>query len=243
MRFCIVIPVYNEERIVRQSVETILSYIKQLPPEVRLVVVDDGSRDSTRSLIEELLVEWADRLILLFHQTNKGYGRALRTGIGFAVENGFEYILFMDSDLTNHPKYISDFYSKMLEGYDYIKATRYGPGSGVCGVPLSRRIVSLLGNKVAKILFGLPLQDLTNGFRAVKTDILKQIQLTENGFALILEELACCKPLARSYAEVPYVLTSRSPGEGKTHFTYDFKTYFTYFKYAIKSLSIPRPSV
>jgi len=243
IRACIVIPMYNEEQIARQSIKTVLVYVKQLPPEVRLVVVDDGSQDRTRALLEECRVEEPDRLTLIFHQRNKGYGAALRTGIAFAVHNGFEYVVFMDSDLTNHPKYLSNFYNRMLEGYDYIKASRYTSGAGVVGVPWHRRFISMLGNRVARILFGLPLHDLTNGFRAVKTDILGKIELTENGFAVIIEELFLSKPLVRSYAEVPYVLTSRSEGQGKTHFTYDIKTYFTYLKYAIKSVSKRRPVV
>ena len=242
MRFCIVIPMYNEERIALRCIKTVLEYIKQLPSEVRLVVVDDGSQDRTRALLEEARVEEPDRLVLLFHKSNKGYGVALRTGIAFAVQNGFEYVLFMDSDLTNHPKYLSDFYSLMLEGYDYIKASRYGQGAGVVGVPWHRRLISLCGNKLARMLFGLPLHDLTNGFRAVKTAILSKIELKENGFAVIMEELFLSKPLVHSYAEVPYVLTSRTESQGQTHFTYDVKTYFTYLKYALKGINKRRPA-
>ncbi|MCX5699159.1 MAG: glycosyltransferase family 2 protein [Candidatus Omnitrophica bacterium] len=243
MRACIVIPMYNEERIVRQSIKTILGYLKQLPLEVKLVVVDDGSQDRTRALLEEYRAEDPGRLILISHQHNLGYGAALRTGIAFAIQNGFEYAVFMDSDLTNHPKYLTNFYDLMLKGYDYIKASRYIPGAGVLGVPWHRKLISSWGNRAARLLFGLPLHDLTNGFRAVKTAILSKIELTENGFALILEELFLSKPLVRSYAEIPYVLTSRTEGQGKTHFTYDFKTYFAYLKYAIRSLGKRRPVV
>lgn len=243
MRVCIVVPMYNEERIVRQSIKTILEYVKQLPPEVKLLVVDDGSQDRTHALLEECRAKDSDRLALLFHQYNLGYGAALRTGIAFAIQNGFEYVMFMDSDLTNHPKYLINFYDLMFKGYDYIKASRYIPGAGVFGVPWHRKLISLWGNRVARWLFGLPLHDLTNGFRAVKTAILSKIELTDNGFALILEELFLSKPLVRSYAEVPYILTSRAQGQGKTHFTYDFKTYFAYLKYAIRSLGKRRPAI
>lgn len=243
MRVCIVIPVYNEERIVRQNIKTVLMYVKKLSFEFRLVVVDDGSSDSTRSLLEECCAEEPDQLILISHQFNRGYGAALRTGIAFAARNDFEYILFMDSDLTNHPKYINDFYGKMLEGCDYIKASRYGPNAGVIGVPWHRRLISLWGNSLARLLFGLPLHDLTNGFRAVKTNILSKIKLKEDGFTVIMEELFLLKPLVRSYAEVPYILTNRTEGQGKTHFTYDVRTYFNYFKYAIKSIGKRRPVV
>lgn len=241
MRTAIVIPMHNEEKIARESMTTILPYLRQLPAEVKLVVIDDGSLDRTRMILEQCRAQDPDRLVLIVHERNKGYGAALRTGVTFAAENGFEYILFMDSDLTNHPKYLKDFYEKISQGYDYIKANRYAPGAGVSGVPWQRRAVSLVGNKVARMLFGLPIHDLTNGFRAVKTSLIKDIRLTENGFAIIMEELCLLKPVVRSYAEIPYVLTSRSKGQGKTHFTYDLKTYFSYLKYAVKSMVRPRP--
>jgi len=243
MRACIVIPMYNEAQIARQSVETVLSYLKELPDGFKLVVVDDGSQDNTRQLLEKCLAQEPQRLKLIFHQQNKGYGAALRTGSNFAIQNGFEYILFMDSDLTNHPKFIKSFYQQMLAGYDYIKANRYAPGGGVVGVPWQRRFISLWGNRLARMLFGLPIHDLTNGFRAVKTSILSKITTKENGFALILEELYLVKALARSYAEVPYILTSRKSGKGRTHFTYDIRTYFSYLKYALKSMFVHSPLV
>jgi len=232
---------FNEEKITGQSIEAILEYVVQLPPEVRVVAVDDGSQDRTRLLLEECRLKYPGRLTLISHQRNLGYGAALRTGIDFAVKNGFKYVVFMDSDLTNHPKYLVDFYDRMNKGYDYIKASRYIAGAGTLGVPWQRRLISLWGNRVAKLLFGLPLHDLTNGFRAVKTDILSKIKLTEDGFAIILEELFLCKPLVRSYAEIPYILTSRAAEQGKTHFAYDFKTYFNYLKYAVKSVSRRKP--
>ena len=240
MRICIVIPVYNEEKIIFQNIKIILEYAKQISSEFKLVV-DDGSKDNTRELLKKCHDEDPDSLTLLFHHGNKGYGTALRTGTKFAIDNGFEYVVFMDSDLTNHPKYLKDFYKKMLEDYDYIKASRYSPGGGVLGVPWQRRLISLWGNRVARLMFGLPLHDLTNGFRAVKTNILSNIELKENGFAVIVEELCLSKFLVNSYAEVSYVLTSRSKDGGQTHFNYNFRTYFTYLKYAIKSMSKHNP--
>lgn len=241
MRACIIIPMYNEERIVQQSVETVLQYLKDLPGEFRLLVVDDGSNDNTRPLLEECRNQYPEMLSLIFHQQNKGYGSALRSGISFALKNGFDYVLFMDSDLTNHPKYLKGFYEQMNANYDYIKANRYAHGSEVVGVPWGRRIIAFWGNKVARMFFGLPIHDLTNGFRAVKTSFFFRISLKENGFALIMEELYLCKSLVHSYAEVPYVLTSRRNGEGNTHFIYDIKTYFLYLKYALKSMFVRAP--
>ncbi len=236
MNVSIVVPMYNEEAIAQESVATILRYTRMLPRVVTLVVVNDGSRDNTASIIQNA-TKGLDKqeFVLVTHPVNQGYGAAHRTGIRYAIEQGYDYILFMDSDLTNHPKYIKDFYAKMLEGWDYIKATRYAQGGKVAGVPWKHRLISVVGNTIARNLYWLPLTDITNGFRAVKVDILKRMDLKENDFAIIVEELCQAKRLTRSFTEIPCVLTSRKAGQGKTRFAYTPGTCLRYLRYALKS--------
>jgi len=118
------------------------------------LVVNDGSTDKTEAILQGLLSEHCGDLYrIATHAINKGYGAALKTGVRFAIDNNYEYVVFMDSDLTNHPKYLKDFYEKMLEGYDYIKASRYCPGGGMSGVSWQRRLISFWGNKVARLMF------------------------------------------------------------------------------------------
>jgi glycosyltransferase involved in cell wall biosynthesis len=233
---CIVIPAYNEQATLKPNIQTIMEYVSKLPPVVTVLVVDDGSRDSTPYILEDLLKQYENKgLRVITNPQNKGYGAALRTGIGFAVDKSYDYVLFMDSDLTNHPRYIESFYEKMAQGWDYIKATRYSKGGGVKGVPWVRRLFSIVGNFVARVLYGLPLTDLTNGFRAAKVDILKRMTLTESGFPIIMEELFQAKYLTKSFCEVPYVLTSRTGEQGRTRFSYDLPTWLRYLKYAMRS--------
>lgn len=236
MKVCIIVPMYNEENIAQKSVETIYSYVNKLPPVATLLIVNDGSKDKTEQIINNFIAQIGnDGVKMVSHTANKGYGAALRTGISYAVENSYDYVVFMDSDLTNHPKYIEKFYEKMLEGWDYIKTTRYSKGGGIKGVPWRRRLFSIVGNAIARNLYGLPLTDITNGFRAVKVDIMKRMDLHENDFAIIMEELCQAKRLTRSFSELPYVLTSRQEGQGKTRFSYSPRTCMRYLRYAIKS--------
>lgn len=236
MRVCIVIPMYNEEEIAKHSIETIISYTRKLPPTITVLIVNDGSKDATENIVRQMINKLEnDDLQLMSHSVNQGYGVALMTGADFAIDNNYDYALFMDSDLTNHPKYLQKFYEKMVDGCDYIKATRYAKGSATVGVPLQHRILSAMGNLLAKILYGLPLTDLTNGFRAVKVDILKKMNLSEPGFSIIMEELYHAKYLAQSFCDIPYVLTSRVDGQGRSKFSYGPRTYFRYLKYPVKS--------
>ena len=233
-RICIVVPMFNEEGLAKQSIETILSHTEKLPEETTVVVVNDGSKDSTENIVKGLTEHYGNsKLKLISHRENRGYGAALNTGIQFAIENNYDYVLFMDSDLTNHPRYLQNFYEKMKEGWDYIKATRYSKGGRAEGVPWHHSIISLAGNTLAKILSGLPITDFTNGFRAVKVDILRKMNLKESGFAIIMEELCQAKPLTASFCELPYILTTRE--KGTTHFSYGLGTCMKYLYYAIQS--------
>lgn len=236
MRICIVVPMYNEETIIKQSITTIVDYAKKLPPLVTAVAVNDGSQDNTENILQDLAKQYKeDEFQFISHSHNMGYGAALRTGTKFAIDNAYDYVIFMDSDLTNHPKYLNEFHRKINDGWEYIKATRYSKGGGTEGVPLVHKTVSIIGNFIAKFLYGLPLTDLTNGFRAVKVDILKQMYLSEGGFSIIMEELFQAKSLTHSFCEIPYILTTRKMQDGQTHFSYGPRQCMRYLKYAFKS--------
>lgn len=215
-------------------VQRVREELRKLTYRTRLIVVEDGSADRTAQILAGL--ETADeKLIVVRHQQNRGYGAALHTGIVRTFDEGLEYALFMDSDLTNDPCDISRFASEMEHGYDVIKATRYSKGGRVQGVPGYRVWISRIGNAVARLLFRLPVRDCTNGFRAVRTNLLIRMRLCENRFPIIMEELYWCKFLARSFAEVPVTLTNRSAGQRPTSFTYRPAVFWNYLKYPVRA--------
>ena len=114
MKVCIVIPMYNEARIAKHSLKTILSYTRMLPPVTTILVVNDYSKDNTEEIVREVItMQPDDHLQIISHTVNQGYGGANRTGARFAIDRGYDYVLYMDSDLTNDPKYLRDFYTKM----------------------------------------------------------------------------------------------------------------------------------
>jgi dolichol-phosphate mannosyltransferase len=240
MRVCIVIPMHNEEAVAEHSVRTVLAHLGALPHPTTLCVVNDGSRDATPTILTRLSSEFRDeRFCVVSHEANQGYGAALRTGARFAIDGGFDYALFMDSDLTNHPRYLTLFYEKMGEGWSYIKASRFVPGSAVIGVPWRHQALSRVGNGIVRAFYQLPIRDHTNGFRAVRTDLLRQMRLTEQGFAIIMEELCEAKRLGATFCEIPYTLTSRGPEDGRSHLSYGFRTWRQYFTHARNASRIP----
>ncbi len=232
--FCIIIPMYNEADNAERCLKTIDEFLNRLNVTASIIVVNDGSTDETGRLLDELSVK-LHRLIVETHEINKGYGAANSTGSKKAFQNGFEYALFMDADLTQNVDYIHPFIDHMKNNVDYIKATRYAASGGVEGVPFKRWVVSWMGNILARLFLRLPLTDYTNGFRAVKTDILSRIHCSETGFAYLIEEICEASKFAKSYAEVPYILSIRADNGSKSKFQYSPRVYWTYLKYLLKT--------
>ena len=232
---------YNEESGAEKCVRTVCPVLESFPYRTALFVVNDGSKDRTGNILARLAQEHG-KLIALTHERNAGYGAALRTGVQRAASDRFDYVLFMDSDLTNDPNDIPRFVDKMLQGYDVIKACRYCKGGRIVGVPAYRVVLSKLGNRVTSLLYGLHLTDCTNGFRAVRVSILRRMNLTEHAFPIIMEELYCAKFLAKSFCEIPATLTNRTPEQRPTSFAYRPSTLYRYLKYAVMSSLRIEPS-
>ena len=225
---------YNEHSGAERCVREITQVLAEMPNRASLIVVDDGSADGTSAILAEAALRHRS-LEVVTHSANRGYGAALVTGSARAAVLGFDYALFMDSDLTNDPRDIRRFADKMREGADVIKATRYSRGGSVRGVPFYRVAISAVCNRVAHLLFRLPIYDCTNGFRAVRCCLLQELELTEHGFAIIMEELYWCSFLTRSYDELPVVLTNRSADQRPTSFAYRPSVFWRYLKYPLRA--------
>lgn len=236
----IIIPMYNEEANAERCVRSVCAVLSRQVPGAKLYAVNDGSRDATPKILEKLSREDLP-FVFVDQPKNGGYGAALMLGARRAHEDGFEFGLFMDSDLTNDPELIPQFSDKLAEGkYDLIKASRYIPGGGMRGVPYWRQAYTIVGNRIASVLFGLGLHDCTNGFRAVRLRMIAGAHFEENGFPIILEELFLLKQQHARVTEIPYVLTSRADDEGVSKFSYSGRVLSAYLKYAVKAAFVGR---
>lgn len=233
---CIVVPMFNEEAIAAASVTAIIKVMKQVSLRIHLIVVNDGSTDATRSILEKEEQRFSPWLTVVSHSKNRGYGSALRTGIKTAAIYGYEWVLFMDSDLTNDPRDIPRFIDCIGPEIDCVKASRYTKGGGMVGVPIYRQLCSRLGNRIASVCFRLGIKDCTNGFRMVRTEALTKIALHEQKFAIIVEELYELKKRHARCVSLPVVLTNRKTAT--SHFQYSLSTFVSYAKYVIKAATL-----
>jgi dolichol-phosphate mannosyltransferase len=230
--FAVVVPAYNEEHGIEACVVAVECVLREMPNRTQLIVVEDGSSDRTSDELARL-EQSHPRLTVIRHPANRGYGAALRTGVDEAATQGLDYVLFMDSDLTNDPARLPDFANQMAAGVDVIKATRYSQGGGTAGVPLQRKLPSVVGNAIAHRLYGIPVRDCTNGFRAIKTSLMRDLALHEDSFAVIMEELYRLRPIAKSYAEVPNILGARADHLRPTAFDYRPNALWRYLRYPL----------
>ena len=235
----VVVPMFNERAGAKKCVEQITNALWSAVPDGVLIVVDDGSSDGTGPLLDDLCSQYGARLKIVHHGQNLGYGAALRTGARSAAEAGACWALFMDSDLTNPPSDIGRFAELAKGPVDYIKASRYAAGGAVVGVPFKRRVISRTGNWFAHLVIGLPLSDLTNGFRAVKVEPLLRMPLRERGFPVIMEELYWVKAFRLNVTELSTILSVRDGALRSSSFRYQPRVVWSYARYPLKSFIEP----
>ena len=149
----VVVPVFNEAATIDHALDEIAAVGDRYPGEFAVIAVDDGSEDGSGEALDAVAAR-LERVEVLHHEANGGYGAALRTGTARAAARGLEYVAFIDSDLTNPPADLLRIGELAGAGHAYIKASRFVPGGRMEGVPRSRRAVSVAGNMVGRALFG-----------------------------------------------------------------------------------------
>jgi dolichol-phosphate mannosyltransferase len=228
----VVVPVFNEEAGIRRACEAIVKAMSQYRGRAGVIAVNDASTDSSASILAELADQF-EMLEVCTHEKNGGYGSALRTGAKRAAADGFEYVAFIDSDLTNPPEDLLKIGDLARKGYPYIKGSRFSEGGGMGSVPLRRRIFSETGNRIGRWLFGVKIDDVTNGFRAVRTDLFLSWPLQERGFPIIVEELDWALRSGVEPVAFPTVLSVRDVGQRPSSFPYRPRVILTYLRYPL----------
>jgi dolichol-phosphate mannosyltransferase len=229
-----VVPVYNEEAGIEHSCRAMVAVAEVYPGRAVVIAVDDGSHDRSGAILSGL----ADELELLevfHHEVNGGYGAALRTGAEKAHELGFEYVAFIDSDLTNPPEDLLKIGELARSGHAYIKGSRFVTGGGMGSVPFRRQAFSEAGNAVGRWLFRTRLRDVTNGFRGVRTDLYLSWPLQERGFSVIVEELDWALRAGVEPVEFPTILTAREGELRASSFQYRPKVILSYLRYPLRA--------
>jgi dolichol-phosphate mannosyltransferase len=205
MRALVAIPVFNEEKYLREVLEQAIVY------PVDVLAVDDGSTDSTPAVLAEF-----PQVRVVRHQMNRGYGAALRTAFNYAIEHGYDVVITMDSDRQHMPSLIPAFLQE-IEGVDIVSGSRYLKDFAIdTAAPAGRQRINGLVTDELNASLGLDITDSFCGFKAYRTSALERLELTEDGYGMPLElwvEASCKRMKIRELA-VPrvYVDMNRSFG-------------------------------
>jgi len=227
LRLAVVLPMYNEAESVAALLERLEAARDRSALDLDLVAlaIDDGSRDATYLRLTKLAPRYPF-LRISRHQRNQGMAAALRTGIAEALaERGpaFDALAFMDADLTHAPEDLPRLVAPIAEDRaDFVLGSRYVPGGRMRGVPWPRRAISIVGNAGVRRVLGVPIADLTSGFRAARGDVFRAIALEEHGFGIQLEGTVKAYRAGFRLAEVPITLGVRKNGYSKMAYTRSF---------------------
>ena len=211
----IVVPTYNEADNLPLLAERLFSLDV---PDMRLVIVDDNSPDGTAEVAWSLNEQYGNRLDLIERQSKNGLGTAYKVGFRHAIEQGADYVLQMDADLSHAPEYIPEFL-KALEHADVVVGSRYTDGGGVDKEWRFRRhALSALANYGIRAVVGLKVKDSTTGFKAFRADALRTIDFDGfrcKGFGFQAEVAYACQRRGHRIVEYPITFYDRAHGESK----------------------------
>jgi dolichol-phosphate mannosyltransferase len=209
----VILPTYNEAENLERIVSAVLD---QLPASRRVLIVDDNSPDGTGQIADRLA--GADRSVSVLHRERKeGLGPAYLAGFRVALDGGAQRIVEMDADFSHDPAYLPALIGATGEA-DLAIGSRYIPGGGVTDWGPMRRFISRGGSAYARVMLGLPVRDLTGGFKCFRREVLESINLgtiEARGYAFQVETTYRALRAGFRVVEVPIVFRDRRDGSSK----------------------------
>ncbi len=211
-RTVVVLPTYNEAENLPLIVPKILAQAEG----IEVLVVDDDSPDGTGKLADRL-VETSDRIQVLHRTQKRGLGAAYRAGLSRALELGADHIIQMDADFSHPPDQIPTLLRE-IEGHDVVLGSRYLDGVTVVNWPIERILISYFGNQYAKRATGVPISDMTGGFRCMRRELLERMgfeRIKADGYAFQIEMNYRFSKYGARLKELPFFFVDRTRGESK----------------------------
>ena len=208
----VVLPTYNEYENVVAIVEAVLAQ-----GGFNVLVVDDGSPDGTGDLAEKLKVDHPGRVDVLHRSGKLGLGTAYIAGFKYALAHDYTHIFEMDADFSHDPAMLPVFL-KAAQSADLVLGSRYVPGGATPDWALVRRLISRGGSIYARTLLGLPVHDVTGGFKCFNRRVLEALDLDAihaEGYAFQIELTFRTHQLGFSIREIPIVFMDRRVGQSK----------------------------
>lgn len=212
-RVLVVTPTYNEA----DNLEPFVRALFEVVPSAHVLVVDDASPDGTGKIADRMAGR--DERVLVLHRGGKlGIGSAYLDGFRLGLREGYDVLVQMDTDLSHDPRHLPAMLAAVEGGADVVLGSRNIPGGGVLGWGLGRHVLSKGGSLYSRTILGLPIRDLTSGYKAWSARALEGIDLDgvrSEGYSFQIE--MTWRALRRGFrvVEVPIVFVDRRAGKSK----------------------------
>lgn len=200
-----------------------LTGLRQAIPMADILVVDDQSNDGTGELVLGFANEDpAIRLVVREHE--RGLGSAIRKAMQVAVDEGYDYFMNLDGDLSHDPAQLPSLLEMAQSDpkIDVVIGSRYVTGGAIVGWPVHRKLMSRLVNRFATVCLGLPVKDCSGSMRCYRVGALVELNLEtikSQGYAVLEELLVKLHRQGAKMAEVPITFTDRQRGKSKLTLT------------------------
>lgn len=210
VRAVVCLPTYNE----RDNVERMVRALGEQG--VGVLVIDDGSPDGTGEIADRLAGE-LDYVGVLHRERKEGLGPAYIAGFRRALADGADLVLEMDCDFSHDPADVPRLMAA-AEDADIVLGSRYAEGGSIANWGPVRRFVSAGGSLYARLILGVPVRDLTGGFKCYRREVLERIDLdsiTSKGYAFQIETTYRALRAGFRVKEIPITFVDREHGGSK----------------------------
>lgn len=187
-------PAYNDGGTIASMVVATVATLKKLTDDFEVIVINDGSWDHTKLVLEELATKYPE-LRVIHHPQNKGYGGALRSGFAAATK---ELVFYTDGDAQYDPTEIALLVPLMTPQVDLVNGYKIERSD-----PVHRIIVGHLYQRGVKMLFGLHLKDVDCDFRLIRNSVFDKVRLESNSGVICVELMKKIQDAGFSLAEMP----------------------------------------
>jgi dolichol-phosphate mannosyltransferase len=211
-RILVIIPTYNEA----ENIEPIVKRLRAAVPEAHVLVADDNSPDGTGDIADQL-AEADDHIHVMHRKGKEGLGAAYIAGFHWGLDNGYDVIVEQDADGSHQPEQLHRLL-EALRNADLVLGSRYVPGGEVVNWPKSRLLISRIGSLYSRIMLGVPIRDVTGGYRAFRRHTLEGIRLDDVESAGYCFQVDLAWRSIRSgyrVVEVPITFVERERGKSK----------------------------
>ena len=217
MRTTVIIPTFNEA----QNLPKIVSEIFTLPLDIKILVVDDKSPDGTGQIADELATIHRGRLSVIHRPGKLGLSSAYLQAFHHLFQTDAQLIVQMDADFSHDPSALITMTQK-IESFDLVLGSRYIPGGSTDkNWPFWRKGLSAWGNFYARTILGMPIRDVTGGYRMWRKETLQRMPLDRvrsNGYIFMVEMVYLAHCLRFAIGEVPIYFADRRWGKSKMSF-------------------------